>query len=264
MKIILLLSLFILFSSGCTTSTPKWQNALWYVENHTGDHPEIGTLETDKLVFNFIVTEFREVIYNRNTRFEEEDPTFIAVSVTCRNYSSETLELLANPIQVIGPSQMLVKELPLEHVRYKLYGGRLRRSAQLSRLDELSEPLPTVSTVPGAILLGIVAGIQASEKESIVSELYQKEASRYQLYYHSFDPASLPGGVATSWTQYYPYTVGPIRVMLQGQKFEEGVVFSLPAPEPTLKPKNQLSWEAIIITCGAIAVFSLVSWVVLS
>ena len=205
-----------------------------------------GMLETDKLAFNLIVTEFREVFYNpNNTQFEREEPTFIAVSVTCRNHSHETLELQANPIQVIGPSQMLMKELPLEHVRYKLYGGQLRRAAQLNRLDKLDEPLPDASTLPGAILLSIVAGLQASERESIVSEMYQREASRYQLYYHSFAPASLPHGVATSWTQYYPYTVGPVQVMLQGRTVEEGLTFALPPPPPapTLEAKSLASTE---------------------
>ena len=212
---------------------------MWHVENPIDDHPEVGTLETEQMLFNVIVTEFREVVYNPNTQFEQENPTFIAVSVTCRNQSSETLEVQTDPIQMIDPAQMLVKELPLEHVMYKLYGGRMREAAQLGRLAELSEPVPVSSTIPDAILSGIVAGIRASERASIVNEMYQKEASQYQLYYHSFAPSSLPRGIATSWTQYYPYTPGPIRIILQGQKVESGITFILP---PTLpQTQKQLS-----------------------
>ena len=203
------------------------------------EQPEIGTLETEALTFDVIVTEFREVVYNPNTQYEQEYPTFIAVSVTCRNQSSETLKLQASPIQIIGPAQMLIKELPLEHVMYKLYGGRMREAVQLGRLVELSEPVPVGSTVSGAILSGIVEGIRASERASIVNEMYQKEVSQYQLYYHSFASASLPRGVATSWTQYYPYTPGPIQIILQGQKVESGIAFVLP---PTLlETQKQLS-----------------------
>ena len=260
MKIISLLSLFVLFGSGCAASKPKWQNVLWHAENSANENPEIGTLETEKLKFNVIVTEFREVFYNPNTQFEREDPTFIAVSVTCRNQTGETLMLSSNPIQVIGPSRMLAKELPLEQVMYKLYGGRLREAVQLERLAELSEPVPVGSTFPGAILSGIVAGLRAAESASIVSEMYQKESSQYQLYYHSFDSVSLPGGVATSWTQYYPHTEGQIQVLLQGQKVEEGIIFALPPPPPSvLKAKKSSSLTArIIVTTCALGLMSLI------
>ena len=232
MRAISILSLFVLFSAGCATSKPKeWRQSLWHVENHTGENPEIGMLETEGLVFNIIVTEFREVVYMPYPPYEPKvTPTFIAVSVTCRNQGSETLVLETNPIQMIGPSHMLAKEFPLEHVRYKLYGGEMREGAQLGRLAELSEPVPVGSTVSSAILAGIVEGLRASERSSIVSEMYQKEASQYQLYYHSFAPASLPGGVATSWTQYYPYITGPIKVILQGYEVKDGVSFTRVLP----------------------------------
>lgn len=249
MKVILLLSLFVLLSIGCATSTPKWQNVLWHAENSTSENPEIGTLETEKLAFNVIVTEFQEIVYNPNTQFEQEDPTFIAVSVTCRNQTGETLLLGSNPIQVIGPSRMLAKELPLEQVMYKLYGGKLREAVQLGRLAELSKPVPVGSTFPGAVLSGIVAGLRAAESASIVSEMYEKEASQYQLYYHSFDSASLPGGVATSWTQYYPYTVGPIQVMLEGQKVEEGIIllYRLQLRDPHLHFHSPHLWQTKLL-----------------
>ena len=246
MKTISLLFLFVLLNIGCATSTPKWQNVLWHAENSTNENPEIGTLETEELAFNVIVTEFREVVYNPNTQFEQENPTFIAVSVTSRNQTSETLMLDFNPIQVIGQSQILVRELPLEHVMYKLHGGRLREAAQLGRLAELSKPIPAGSTFPGAVLSGIVAGLRAAESASIVSEMYQKETSQYQLYYHSFAPVSLPRGVATSWTQYYPYTLGPIQVMLQGQTVEEGISFRLPPPPANFKQKKTKNSPSIV------------------
>ena len=267
MKKISLLSLFVFLTIGCATSTSKWQNILWHAQNSTNESPEIGTLETEELEFNVIVTEFREVVYNPFTQFEQEDPTFIAVSVTCRNQTGETLVLGLNPIQVIGPSQTLARELPLEHVMYKLYGGRLREATQLERLAELSEPVPVGSTFPGAVLSGIVAGLRAAESASIVGEMYQKEASQYQLYYHSFDSASLPGGVATSWTQYYPYTVGPIQVMLQGQKVEEGVIFALPPPPPRLPPSppqsTSLTDKVIGIIVGS-CILGLVSLIIIA
>ena len=265
MKIISLLSLFVLFSSGCATSTPKWQNVLWRAENSTNENPEIGILETEEFEFNVIVTEFREVVYNPNTQFEREDPTFIAVSVTCRNQTGETLMLGSNPIQVIGPSRMLAKELPLEQVMYKLYGGKLREAVQLGRLAELSKPISAGSTFPGAVLSGIVAGLRAAESASIVNEMYQKESSQYQLYYHSFESASLPGSVATSWTQYYPHTVGPIQVMLQGQKFEEGVIFALPPPSPLPPPpKPTSSTDKVIGVIVGSCVLSLVSLIIIA
>ena len=210
---------------------------MWHVENHIGKDPEIGALEAEDLAFNLIITEFREIVYMQYPPYEPKvEPTFIAVSVTCRNQGSETLVLEANPIQMIGPSHMLAKEFPLEHVMYKLYGGEMRKATQLGRLEELSEPVSVGSTVSSAILAGIVEGLRASERSSIVSEMYQKEVSHYQLYYNSFAPASLPGGVATSWTQYYPYTAGPIKVMLQGHEVKDGVSFTrvLP-PQSSLK-----------------------------
>ena len=266
MKAIWLLFFFVLLNVGCATSTPRWRNVLWHADNSANETPEIGTLETEKLKFSVIVTEFREVS-NPNTQFEQEESTFIAISVTCRNQTDETLMLGSNLIQVIGPSQILARELPLEHVMYKLYGGRLREAAQLGRLAELGEPVPVGSTFPEAVLSGIVSGLRAAESASIVTEMYQKEASRYQLYYHSFDSASLPGGIATSWTQYYPYTIGPIQVMLQGQKVEEGVVFALPIPSPlpskaTSKPTS--STDKVIGIIVGFCVFSLVSLIIIA
>ena len=207
---------------------------MWHVGNHVGENPEIGALEAEDLAFNVIVTEFREIVYMPYPPYQPTvEPTFIAVSVTCRNQGSETLVLETNPIQMIGPSNMLAKEFPLEHVMYKLYGGEMRKMSQLGRLEELSEPVPSGSTVSSAILAGIVEGIRASERSSIVSEMYAKEVSQYQLYYNSFAPASLPGSVATSWTQYYPYTEGPIKVMLQGYEIKDGVSFIRVLPPQT-------------------------------
>lgn len=243
---------------GCASTTSKWDESLWHVENSTSETPEIGSLKTEELAINVIVTEFREVFYNLNSRrLEREYPTFLAVGVACRNQTGQTLNLEANPIQVIGPSQMLVKELPLEHVIYKLYGGELRTAAQLRRLAELREPVPVGASTTGALLSAIVAGLQESERASIVSEMYRKEASQYQLYYHSFAPAALPGGVATSWTQYYPYTPGPIQVILHGQRVEEGVTFSLPPPDRASKHQNrsQFSWKSAIAGCIVFAAF---------
>ena len=260
MKAISILSLFVLFGIGCATSKPKeWRRSLWHVENHTGENPEIGILETEGLAFNIIVTEFREIAYMPYPPYETKvEPTFIAVSVTCRNQSNGTLGLEANPIQMIGPSHMLAKEFPLEHVMYELYGGEMREAAQLGRLAELSEPVPVGSTVSSAILAGIVEGFRASERSAIVSEMYQKEASQYQLYYHSFAPASLPASVATSWTQYYPYTAGPIRVMLQGYEVKDGVSFTrVLLPQPSLtkaKSRNPSTPTVAYVVGGAIGI----------
>ena len=229
---ILLLSLCAFLTVGCATA-PQWRQSLWHAENPTYESPEIGALMEESLESNAIVTEFRKVVSNPKTDLEDEDPTLIAVSVSCRNRSEAALFLEDNPIQVIGPSQMLVQELPLEHVLYKLYGGKLRIVAQSGRLADLSESVPVGSSVPDAIIAGIVEGFRAVERASIVNEMYQKESAQYQLYYQSFTPVSLPPGVATSWTQYYPYSSGPLWVMLQGQNVEEGVSFARLPPPPT-------------------------------
>ncbi len=243
---ILLLALCAFLTAGCAAA-PQWRQSLWHAENPTHESPEIGALMEESLEFNAIVTEFRKVISNNQTDLEDEDPTLIAVSVSCRNRSKKTLILEDNPIQVVGPSQMLVQELPLEHVMYKLYGGKLRAVAQSGRLADLSEPVPVGSSVPDAIIAGIVEGFRQVERTSIGNEIYQKESAQYQLYYQSFAPVSLPPGVATSWTQYYPYTSGPIQVVLQGQTVEEGVSFALPPPLPksASKRKHTINFDSV-------------------
>ena len=253
---VLFLTLCAFLSAGCATA-PQWRQSLWHAENPAYESPEIGVLTEEALEFNAIVTEFRKVVSNSQTDLEDEDPTIIAVSVSCRNRSKETLILEENPIQVIGPSQMLVQELPLEHVMYKLYGGKLRAVGQSRRLVELSEPVPAGSSIPDAIIAGIVEGFREVERVSIVNEIYQKESAQYQLYYQSFAPVSLPPGVATSWTQYYPYTSGPLQVMLQGQIVEEGISFALPPPptEPH-SPSDTISQGAMYFVLFVIGVMA--------
>lgn len=47
----------------------------------------------------------------------------------------------SNPIQMVDATNVLVKPLTLDHVMYQLYGGKLRKGAQLARLAETSKPL---------------------------------------------------------------------------------------------------------------------------
>lgn len=68
--------------------------------------------------------------------------------------------------------------------------------------------------------------------------MHLKEILPDELYYHSFTPASLPPGVATTWTEYYPHTTDAITVLLQEQRVKDGITFGPPPPPPKSPPPN--------------------------
>ena len=114
------------------------------------------------------------------------------------------------------------KILPLDHVMYKLYGGNWREAAQINRLN---------------------TPYQASYGDSL---FHTKEALPYNLYYESFAPTSLPAGISTQWTQYYPGTTDRIRVILEGGSIEDTIMFARPPP-PNLKKREPGDGIAIAI-----------------
>ena len=162
------------------------------------------------------------------------------MAVRCRNKSNGTLVLDADPIQMIDASQTLAKKLTREEVIFKLYGGRMRESSQRELLQELKKPIRTSSTFFGAILAGYIAAQKADTRAFIIDEMYQKEYTTYDIFHQSFEPSSLPSGVSANWVQYYHYTPGPIKIILQGQDISEGLTLASP-PEPKLASKKSAS-----------------------
>jgi hypothetical protein len=250
---------------GCATPLggQLWQIQLWQQQENTTELPEIGQIETENLTFCFCITEFQEIRkdydYINNKLVDKVMESFIGISVACKNTTDETSALEFSPIQVIDASAVLVKPLPLDYVMYKRFGGHLRENAQQARLDTLNRVLP-VRPRSGrlldrfaAVLINIFGEL---ERQEIITEMYRKEASPYDLYYESFIPASLPPGVAIIWTEYYPYSTDQITVMLQGQRVNDGVTFRTPAPlqpppkkaeSPPPKPSGKFGTDAIVI-----------------
>ena len=225
---LIILFLILLMNTGCATPYARqWQSQLWQVPNKTAtEMPELGKLEMEDLTFGLICTDFRQVGNPSNV--------IIGIGVSCRNETNGTLSLESNPIQLIDPSKVIVKPLPLDHVMYKFYGGKLREAAQIERL---TEPLSSYeSSLPENILTAVVNSYRAYEHRAIITEFHRKEALPYNLYYESFTPTSLPAGVSTVWTAYYPATTDTITVMLQGEKIEDGVTFGRPPPPPPPSP----------------------------
>ena len=145
------------------------------------------------------------------------------------------------------PRRSIVQSLPLDHVLYNFYGGKLREAAQFSQLNE-----PVVDygdSLAENILESIVNAYRAAKHGAIITELQAKEALPYELYYKSFNPTSLPGGVSTHWIEYFPASTESIMVMLQGERVEDAVMFesppSTPMP-PTEVVKNDLRAEGVV------------------
>jgi len=224
----LLMLLMLLMSIGCATPyAQQWQSQLWQVKENTTPKTELGKLEMEDVALGLLCTELRQVGSPSNA--------FIGVNVSCRNQTDRTFILEGNPIQVVNASQVLVKPLPLDHVMYKLYGGTLREQAQIAQLAETSKPLVSSgSSFVEEVLVAVVNTYRAQERRAIITEMHLKEALPYDLYYQSFTPTSLPPGVTTVWTEYYPFTTDKITVMLQGQRVEDGITFG--PPPPPLKP----------------------------
>lgn len=215
-----------IFITGC--ATPRWNTRLWQTDEPLNtEKPEIGSLQTDIARYDFIVTEFVKIEKNPSIRAGLR-PTFIGIGISCNNYTNETIVLEESPIQVIDASKTLVKQLPLNHVMYNLYGGKLRDRELETKLAELRQPAPGSSSVFLSALSGAMRGMI---EMNILSELHSKEIAFHELYYQSFTPTSLPSGVSAVWTEYYSYTSQPVTVMLQGQHVNDGILFSQPRPK---------------------------------
>lgn len=219
--------------------------------------PEIGRLQNGQFVFDIVVTDLRKVIkvYDPVLQLSEvskRPKTMIAIAVRCRNKSNGTLNLSADPIQMIDASHTLARKLTREEVIFKLYGGRMRETSQLGMLDELNKPIRTSPTFFGAVLAGYVAAQRADAKAFIINEMYQKEYTAYDIFHKSFEPSSLPSGVSTDWVQYYHYTPGPVHIILQGQNVSDGLIFASPINE-VIEDKKRDSTSGMFIVLSAVA-----------
>lgn len=262
---------------GCAPTTrSNWEPTAWHVQGSGNDVPEVGTLQDAQFDYYIIVTDFRKVVRSYDA-FQgliatKHPKTLIAVAVRCRNKSNGTLILDADPIQMIDVSQTLAKKLTREEVIFKLYGGRMREASQLAQLEELNQPVRTSSTFFGAVLAGYIAAQRADARTFIINEMYQKEYAAYDIFHQSFESNSLPSGIASDWVQYYHYTSGPIKIILQGQNVSNGLTFVSPpdeidrqlndlltSPEPTpeqiaaAKEKKRKSKIGMVIALSVIA-----------
>ncbi len=231
--------LILITTMGCMK---EWQMDLWFPESSTDDQAT-GSLETDTERFDILVTEFRKIDANR--------PSFVGISITCKNTADETRVLGTSPIQAIDASKTLVQRLPSEHVIYTVYGGRVRERRQEDRLRNLQDDYPNMSSPLLNVALG-VAGI--TEAISIMDDMYAKESATYGLYYREFVPSSLPPGTNTTWTEYYPYTAPPITVILQGQKVEDGIAFRPRPAGPRDEGRIRSGKRKVHLLVGGIAV----------
>ena len=143
---------------GCAPVTrSNWEPTAWHVQENKSSVPEIGTLQDEQFNYDIVVTDLRKVvkIYDPVLQLPEvtkHPKTMIAIAVRCRNKSNGTLNLSADPIQMIDPFRTLAKKLTREEVIFKLYGGRMRKASQLGMLEELNKPIRTSPTFFGAVL----------------------------------------------------------------------------------------------------------------
>ena len=263
---------------GCAPVTrSNWEPTAWHVQENKSSVPEIGTLQDEKFDYDIIVTDLRKVVktdyaLQESSGITKHPKTLIAVAVRCPNKSNGTLILNADPIQMIDASKTLAKKLTREEVIFKLYGGRMQEASQLGMLEELQKSVRTSPTFFGAVLAAYIAAQRADARAFIINEMYQKEYAAYDIFHQSFEPSSLPSGVSTDWVQYYHYTPGPIKIILQGQNVSDGLTFASPpdeidrqlndlltSPEPTpeqtaaAKEKKQKSTTGMVIALSVIA-----------
>lgn len=221
---------------GCAPTTrSSWEPNAWHVQGPGNDVPEVGTLQDAQFDYYIIVTDLRKVVRSYDALqglvATKHHKALIAVAVRCRNKSNGTLILDADPIQMIDASQTLAKKLTREEVIFKFYGGRMHEASQLGMLVELKKPIRTSPTFFGDVLAAYIAAQRADARAFIINEMYQKEYAAYDIFHQSFEPNSLPSGIASDWVQYYHYTSGPIKIILQGQKAGEGLTFASPPDE---------------------------------
>ncbi len=249
---------------GCAPTTrSSWEPTAWHVQGSANNVPGIGKLQDVQFDYYIIVTDLRKVVRSYDALqglvATKHPKALIAVAVRCGNKSNGTLILDANPIQMIDASQTLAKKLIQEEVVFKLYGGRMREASQLAQLEELNQPVRTSSTFFGAILAGYIAAQRADAKAFIINEMYQKEYAAYDIFHQGFEPSSLPSGVSTDWVQYYHYTPGPIKIILQGQNVSDGLTFALPpakkpTPEQMATTEGKKTEDAPIIFIAFVAI----------
>ena len=262
---------------GCAPTTrSSWEPTARHVQGSANNVPGIGKLQDVQFDYYIIVTDLRKVVRSYDALqglvATKHPKALIAVAVRCGNKSNGTLILDANPIQMIDSSRTLVKKMTREKIIFKLYGGRMREASQLGMLEELKKPIRTSPTFFGDVLAAYIAAQRADAKAFIINEMYQKEYAAYDIFHQSFEPSSLPSGVSTDWVQYYHYTPGPIKIILQGQNVSDGLTFASPpdeidrqlndlltSPEPTpeqtaaAKEKKQKSTTGMVIALSVIA-----------
>ena len=242
---------------GCAPVTrSNWEPTAWHVQENKSSVPEIGTLQDEQFNYDIVVTDLRKVVKTEYANQVSPDvtkhpKTMIAIAVRCRNKSNGTLNLSADPIQMIDASHTLAKKLTREEVIFKLYGGRMREASQLGMLEELNKPIRTSPTFFGAVLAGYITAQRADARAFIIDEMYQKEYTAYDIFHQSFEPSSLPSGVSTDWVQYYHYTPGPVHIILQGQNVSDGLTFASPLNE-VVGEKRRESTTGMVIALSAV------------
>ena len=126
------------------------------------------------------------------------------------------------------------KNCTREEVIFKLYGGRMQEASKIAELESLNQPIHTSDTFFGAVLAGIIEAQKADARQGIINEMFEKEYTAYEIFHESFKKSSLPPGISYDWIQYYPYTQGPISIILQGQNVQQGIAYKVPpTPPPT-------------------------------
>ena len=233
-------------------STPfvrQWESRLWVTPTENNEEDQnIGWLQTEDLSINVVCTQFRQVLNLSNS--------VLAIGVQCRNESGTTYPLQFNPIQVLTEGDLIVQPMPLDHVMYKFYGGDLRTAAQIARASQPYERYP--GTPAGDILAGIINLYRAYENQAIITEFARKEALPHDLYYNSFVPTSMPPGGAVQWIQYYPGTLKPIKVMIEGTTLESALTFEKPPPTPPPKPMRSDDKAVAVLVIAAMIAASFV------
>lgn len=251
---------------GCATTRTHWQPSLRECKDVSETkNKNMGVLQDENFLYNVIITDFGKVnttIYpgKSSPEMSREPKTFMTVVIRCYNKSKNAAILKNDPIQMIDVSKTLVRKLTPDEVIYKLYGGKVKDRLQRDRLKDLKEPISTNSTLFGELLAVIDEVTREQERSSIINDMFKKEDLLYQTLHESFEPVSLPSGVAVDWVQYYDYTHGDIHVLLEGQNVSDGRVFtSLPPPPLKYNPPttNQLSIDSTSIVIG-VAVTALI------
>ena len=256
---------------GCATTKTHWEPSLWQFKGMSQQHNKnVGTLQDENFIYEIIVTDFGKVsttVYpgaGTPPEIIKAPKTLLMVAIRCRNKSNDTAVLNVDPIQIIDASKTLAKKLTPDEVLYKLYGGRIKDEYQRERLKELKIPIQTDGTLFDELLGVIVEAERVQERAFIIDAIFEKERALYDFFHKSFEPVSLPSGVATAWIQYYHYTHGDIHILLQGQNVSDGLIFTPSGPtqqrqKGTIKSKPKVSMiDATSIITGVVAIVAVI------